>query len=66
MIQNNKTFASILFVLISFVCSAQDPPTPSGPPTPPGTPIDGGIVMLIILGVLYGAYKMYQKRKRVA
>lgn len=66
MIQNNKTFASILFVLISFVCSAQNPPQPSGPPTPPGTPIDGSIVVLVILGAIYGAFKMYQKRKRVA
>ena len=65
-IQNRTILASILFVLISFVCSAQGPPQPSQPPTPVGTPIDGNIAILIILGVLYGAYKIYQNRKKVA
>ena len=44
-IQNKRIIASILFVLISFVCVAQaipEPPVP-GPPPPPGFPIDGAI-----------------------
>jgi len=58
-IQNKKTLASILFVLISFVCFAQidGVPPPPAPPTPPGTPIDGGIIALLIGGVLYGIKK---------
>jgi len=60
-IQNKKLFASILFVLISFVCMAQRtgdgiPPPPS-PPPPPGLPIDGAISALIIAGLFYGAKK---------
>jgi len=53
-IQNKKIFASILFVLISFVCVAQDPPGPGDPvpPPPPGLPIDGAIPLAII-GALY-------------
>jgi len=59
-IQNKKIFASILFVLISFVCIAQRPndgvPPPPSPPPPPGLPIDGAIPMAII-GALYFGIK---------
>ncbi len=58
-IQNKRKFASILFVLISFVCTAQlggNPPPPM-PPPPPGLPIDGAVVFVFVLGVLYGIKK---------
>jgi hypothetical protein len=60
-IQNKKFFASILFVLISFVCIAQRtgdgiPPPPS-PPPPPGLPIDGSLPILILAGLIYGVKK---------
>lgn len=57
-IQNKKILASILFVLISFVCSAQgvEPPPPS-PPPPPGLPIDGSLPILIILALVFGVYR---------
>ncbi|MGM5469096.1 hypothetical protein ACS386_02355 [Flavobacteriaceae bacterium LMO-SS05] len=63
-IQNKKYFASILFVLISFVCYAQrpgdgktlPPPTPmEPPPPPPGLPIDGAIPVLMLAALFYGA-----------
>ncbi|WP_231481229.1 PID-CTERM protein-sorting domain-containing protein [Sediminibacter sp. Hel_I_10] len=56
-------FASILFVLISFVCIAQGEgvPEPPGPPTPPGTPIDGGILLGIVAGLCYGIKKSFGK-----
>jgi hypothetical protein len=62
-IQNKKILASILFVLISFVCVAQSsgPPPPS-PPPPPGLPIDGGILALLGLGILYGAKKIFNSK----
>ncbi len=66
MIQNKKTFASFLFVLISFVCSAQTPPPPQPPPSPVGLPIDTNILILVILGFLYGIYKIYKFRKKKA
>ncbi|TVZ58358.1 hypothetical protein NA63_0856 [Flavobacteriaceae bacterium MAR_2010_105] len=57
-IQNKKFFASILFVLISFVCMAQRPseglPTPPSPPPPPGLPIDGAIPVVLIAALIYG------------
>ena len=57
-IQNKKIFASILFVLISFVCLAQSqpPPLPTAPgeTPPPGFPIDGAIPVLMLAGLFYG------------
>lgn len=55
-IQNKTNLASILFLLISFVCEAQPDimPPPPGPPPPPGLPIDDYVVVLLVLGLIYG------------
>lgn len=69
MIQNKKIIASILFLLISFVCSAQvvDPPPPPGPPPGPvGLPIDSALIVLLVVGVLFGAYKIYGFKNKAA
>lgn len=56
--QNKKFLASILFVLISFVCSAQGAtPPPPMPPPPPGLPIDGFVTIVLTLGAIYGVRK---------
>lgn len=63
--QNKRILASILFVLISFVCIAQggeQPPTPQ-PPTPPGLPIDGGLLVGVFFAIGYGARKFYTLKK---
>ena len=62
--QNKKIFASILFVLISFVCVAQgiNPPPPPSPPPPPGLPIDGGLLLVLGLGLIYGAKKILRAK----
>ena len=62
-IQNKNFTASILFVLISFVCVAQggDTPPPPAPPPPPGLPIDGFILVLFCLGLFFGVYKTLRK-----
>lgn len=65
-IQNKRIVVSILFVLISFVCAAQtggDPPPP-GPP-PPGLPIDGGVLLGVCVGLLYGVKKLLFKKTTV-
>ena len=60
-IQNKTFLASILFVLISFVCSAQGAtPPPPMPPPPPGLPIDGFVTVAVILGALYGVRKKFK------
>ncbi|TYA52162.1 hypothetical protein FVF61_12490 [Formosa maritima] len=60
-IQNKKMFASILFVLISFVCVAQSTPPPPMPPPPPGLPIDGGVLAGLFLGVFIGVRKLLKR-----
>ena len=63
-IQNKRIIASILFVLISFVCTAQTvpiPPPPPGPPPPVGLPIDGGVLLGACFAIIYGAKKMLKK-----
>jgi hypothetical protein len=68
MIQNKRIFASILFVLISFVSSAQGggdtvPPPPLPPPPPVGFPIDGGILVALVVALCYGSVAYYTKIK---
>ncbi|MEO8932677.1 MAG: hypothetical protein ABI295_00085 [Xanthomarina sp.] len=62
-IQNKKIVASILFVLISFVCVAQNVPGPPAPPPPPppGLPIDGGIFVGLFMGVIIGVKKLLKR-----
>ena len=57
-IQNKRLIASILFVLISFVCAAQTGPPPPGPPPPPGFPIDGGVLFGMVFALFYGVKKL--------
>jgi hypothetical protein len=57
-IQNKRIIASILFVLISFVCVAQKLPPPPTPPPPVGLPIDGGVLIGVFVAIIYGAKKM--------
>ena len=61
-IQNKRIFASILFVLISFVAVAQPPPPQ--PPPPVGLSVDGGIFVLLLLGIFYGIKKVLDFRSR--
>ncbi len=65
-IQNKNFLASILFVLISFVCSAQvNEPPPPMPPPPPGLPIDNGLIALVVIALLYGVFKKIQRLKKL-
>jgi len=59
-IQNKRILASILFVLISFVCVSQELPPP-GPPPGPGLPIDGGLIAGACFALFYGAKKLLKK-----
>ncbi len=58
-LQNKKILASILFVIISFVCEAQGSitPPPPMPPPPPGLPIDSSIYILFGVALIYGIIK---------
>ncbi|SFN47865.1 hypothetical protein SAMN04487989_101713 [Bizionia echini] len=61
-LQNTKIVASILFLLISFACFSQTVPPPPQPPVPPGLPIDGGIIMGLISGIVYGVYRLIKSK----
>ena len=63
-IQNKRLFASILFVLISFVCMAQKelPPPDLTPPPPVGFPIDGGVLLGVCFAVFYGVKKIVNNK----
>jgi len=43
--------------MVSYLSFAQDNPPPPMPPPPPGLPIDGAVVALLILGLIYGVLK---------
>lgn len=70
-----KIFRKILIltvVLFSYslltLADPPNPPAPGGNPTgsggtPVGAPIDGGLGILLAMGVGYGARKFYQARK---
>lgn len=61
-------FASFLFFFVGLVAIAQGdtPPPPPPTPPPPGFPIDGGIVLLFVVAIVYGIYKSYDLAKRHA
>ena len=66
-LQNKKILASILFVLISFVCVGQignGQPPPPMPPPPPGLPIDDALPFLFILALFYGVYRKFRLVKK--
>ena len=70
-IYNKKILASILFILISFVCMATQvvesagPPEPQamGGPIPPGFPIDNGLIILFVAAIIYGIYRILKFSK---
>ncbi len=59
-----------VFVCLSMVVTADPPPPPGDPSTggggsggPVGAPIDGGLGILLAMGVAYGGRKYFQARK---
>ncbi|MGC4040741.1 MAG: hypothetical protein QM710_08165 [Flavobacterium sp.] len=59
----------IFIILAVFFLSAGNmfadagPPPPSTPPPPPGLPLDGGVVLLLVLSITYGIYKLNKIKK---
>ena len=55
-------FVGLLFWNIS--AAAPDPPPPIPPPV--GLPIDNGVLFFFAISLLFGCYKIYTYKKRVA
>ena len=51
------------FLSANVVVMAQDTPPPPMPPPPPGLPIDGPVLFLLVIGLVYGAFKMNQLKR---
>ena len=60
-----RTYITLLIVagMLMFSSDAYAQGPPGGPPPPPDTPIDGGIGILLALGVGYGIKKMKDKKQ---
>ncbi len=57
----------VLFLSISFITMADQPPDPGGDPTGDpvgGAPIGSGLVISLILAAAYGSKKMIQFRNK--
>jgi hypothetical protein len=50
-------------LLVSNYSSAAPDPPPPIPPLP-GLPIDDGVFVLVVIGVIFAFYKLYQYKKR--
>ncbi|WP_407932371.1 PID-CTERM protein-sorting domain-containing protein [Aequorivita vitellina] len=54
---------SIYLFLFLLVQARDDVPPPNPPPPGPQLPIDDSIWILIVAGLIYGLYIIYQKNK---
>ena len=57
----NKNLLVISAFLLSFIptfANEPAPPPPTFPPPPPGLPVDNCVVILIIISIIYGFYKI--------
>ena len=68
-----KYFLSVLvLIIVPVLVTLADPPGPPNPGgnpsvnggTPVGAPIDNGVFVLLALGIIYGAIKLYQHNLR--
>jgi len=60
-----RLFLIFAGLLVCNLCSAApDPPPPIPPPV--GLPIDSGVMVFFVISLLFGCYKIYTYKKRVA
>lgn len=55
----SKYSCFVVCLLVSLELVAQVTPPPPTPPPPPGLPVNGGLVLLCGVAVLFGFYKIY-------
>lgn len=56
-----SVLALMVISVLAFAQIGPPPAPPPPPPGPPGMPIDGGVILLLSGGLIYGANKLYKK-----
>ncbi|MFD2551471.1 hypothetical protein ACFSQP_06545 [Bizionia sediminis] len=61
-----KLLALLNVILLSMAYFIQDPPQPQppGPPPPPGLPIDGGVIIGLLFGLVFGVSRLVKAGKK--
>lgn len=54
--------ASTILSMATSMAWAQDGPPPPMPPPPPGLPIDEPALLVLLLGLVYGIYRIVKTR----
>ncbi|MBN2663380.1 MAG: hypothetical protein JXR68_06995 [Bacteroidales bacterium] len=57
-----KKFTIVLFILILFPLFYQSAIGQPPPPPPQDIPIDGGLLVLLVAGIVYGGRKFYKNK----
>ena len=57
-----------IYMLPHFIFAEPAPPAPApqGAPPPPGTPVDEGILLLLVISLVFGIYKIYKSNIKKA
>jgi hypothetical protein len=61
---------SLLFLLPAVLADPPGPPGPGGDPggsggVPVGSPIDGGLSILLAMGMAFGGFKLFNRKQQV-
>jgi hypothetical protein len=57
---------AVFFLPVANLFASPGPPPPSTPPPPPGLPLDGGVLILALISLAYGLYKIVQTTNKKA
>ncbi len=65
---NRFILACVLTMLVSNISLAQgvNPPPPPTPPPPPGLLVDGGLIALFVVALIYGVHKSLKLSKKLS
>lgn len=61
-----SSILAFLLLLVSLPTEAKQGPPPPYATPPPGLPIDTNLVVLLVVLLIYGAYKIYQNKQKTS
>jgi hypothetical protein len=62
-VPNKITLIIIISASWNMISAAPNPPAPQALPPPVGLPIDGGILVLALISIIFAFYKIYNIKK---